>query len=176
VKIALRGTDPLVWRRVLLPGAMTLGKLHAVVQAAMGWEDRHLHVFVIDGKSYGPPDSEAEIDERDLDENGVRIHELLDEGDHFTYEYDFGDSWIHDIDVETINGVALPLSHAVCLDGARACPLEDSGGLRGFADIVKASTDPDHPQHQELAEWFGGPFDPAAFLLGEANARIQRLR
>ncbi len=155
---------------------MTLEKLHAVFQAAMGWEDRHLHVFEIYGKRYGPPDFEAEIEERDLDEDGVRIHLLLDEGDHFTYEYDFGDTWIHDVDVESVNGVATPMSHAVCLDGARACPPEDTGGPWGFADFAKAMTDPEHIRHDAMVESFDGPFDPTVFLLGEANARIQRIR
>jgi Plasmid pRiA4b ORF-3-like protein len=160
----------------LLPGVLTLEKLHSVIQAAMGWENRHLHVFDIDGKSYGPPDIEVEEEERDLDEDGVRIHLLLDEGDHFTYEYDFGDTWIHDIEVETVSDVAMLMSQAVCLDGARACPPEDCGGPWGFAEFVKVMVDPDHIQHETMVEWFGGPFDAEVFLLGDANARIQRIR
>jgi hypothetical protein len=175
-KIGLRGTDPLVFRRLLVPGAMALEKLHFVIQAAMGWEDRHLHVFEILGQRYGPPDFEMEEDLRDLEEDGVRIHWLLDQGDHFTYEYDFGDTWLHDVDVEVVTAVAIPMSQAVCLDGAMACPPEDSGGPWGYADFVKAMSDPSHDEHEAMVEWFGGMFDPSAFNLGEANARIQKIR
>jgi hypothetical protein len=176
VRIGLRGTDPLIWRRVLLPGAMTLEKLHSVIQAVMGWEDRHLHVFEIYGKRYGPPDSELEDDLRDFDEDGVRIHLLFDEGDHFTYEYDFGDTWIHDLEVEEVTSVEIAMKQAVCLGGAQACPPEDSGGPWGFADFVTAISNPAHEEHEAMIDWYGGAFDPDSFVLGEANARIQRLR
>lgn len=175
LNIGLRGTDPLVWRRVLVPGAMTLEKLHSVIQAAMGWEDRHLHVFEIFGERYGPPDFELEDDEQDLDEEGVRLHLLLDEADHFTYEYDFGDTWIHDIVVETIGSVTFPLTRAVCFDGAMACPPEDIGGPWGFADFAKVMSDPSHHQYAAMLERFGGIFDATDFNLGDANARIQAI-
>ncbi len=97
---------------------MPLDKLHSVIQAAMGWENRHLHVFEIYGEHYGPPNLEWEEEERDLDEKGIRLHALLDQGDLFTYEYDFGDSWVHDIEVEAVNAVDTPLLQAICLDGA----------------------------------------------------------
>jgi hypothetical protein len=176
LKIGLRSTDPLIWRRVLVPGAMTLEKLHSVIQAAMGWEDRHEHLYEIYGKRYSPPNFEWEEDLRDLDEDGVRIHLLLDQGDHFTYEYDFGDTWIHDIEVEAVNDVVTPMVQAVCLDGAMACPPEDSGGPWGLADFIKAMVVPAHDDHDAMLEWFGGPFDSTAFNLGDANARIQRIR
>jgi hypothetical protein len=161
---------------VLVPGTVTLGELHVVFQAAMGWEDRHLHVFEIRGERYGPPDFELEEDEQDLDEDGVQIHWLVDEGDHFTYEYDFGDTWIHDVQVESVTAVAVPVTHAVCLDGAMACPPEDSGGPWRYGDFVKAMANPSHDEHAAMLEWFGMPFDAAVFNLGEANARIQKSR
>ena len=88
LKVGLRNTDPLVWRQMLVPGSMTLETLHFVIQAAMGWEDRHEHAFEICGKRYSLMNFEAEEDLRDLEEDGVRIHLVLGEGDHFTYEYD----------------------------------------------------------------------------------------
>lgn len=43
LRIDLKGIKPPVWRRVLVPYNITLGKLHDVIQAAMGWTDSHLH-------------------------------------------------------------------------------------------------------------------------------------
>ena len=53
LKVTLRGTRPPVWRRLLIPGTMTLAHLHQAIQAAMGWEDCHLHAFDIGGRQYG---------------------------------------------------------------------------------------------------------------------------
>lgn len=52
IKITLRRTDPPIWRRVQVPADIWLSMLHGVIQDVMGWEDDHLHEFVIDGKSY----------------------------------------------------------------------------------------------------------------------------
>jgi hypothetical protein len=176
LKISLLDTDPVVWRRVLVPGAMPLNKLHSVFQAVMGWEDRHLHVFDIHGKRYGIPDTEEEEDEEELDEYGVRIHPLLDENDHFRYEYDFGDSWLHNVEVEAVNHIDEPLLQAICTAGASACPPEDCGGTSGFADFVKVMVDPTRREHRDVVESFGRVFDPDLFSLTETNKRIQRIR
>ena len=53
LKVTLRGTRPPVWRRLLIPSTMTLAELHQAIQAAMGWEDCHLHAFDIAGRQYG---------------------------------------------------------------------------------------------------------------------------
>ena len=37
LKVTLYGIKPPVWRRLLIPGEMTLGDLHQAIQAAMGW-------------------------------------------------------------------------------------------------------------------------------------------
>jgi len=50
LKVTLRGPRPPIWRRLLVPGTMTLGGLHRAIGAAMGWHDTHLHLFEIDGR------------------------------------------------------------------------------------------------------------------------------
>ncbi|KIN90280.1 plasmid pRiA4b ORF-3-like family protein [Thauera sp. SWB20] len=52
LRIELQEVEPLIWRRLLVDGDTTLGKLHHYVQAAMGWTDAHLHEFEIGGKTY----------------------------------------------------------------------------------------------------------------------------
>ena len=51
--------DPPVWRRVLIPSSYTLDRVHAIIQAAMGWEESHLHMFRIAEREYGPARSET---------------------------------------------------------------------------------------------------------------------
>jgi hypothetical protein len=92
----------------------------------------------------------------------------------FLYEYDFGDSWQHEVlfekSVEAEAGRKCPL----CLEGARACPPEDVGGTWGYADFVEAIQNEDHEQHEEMLEWVGGRFDPEAFDPAKATKRMWR--
>lgn len=102
LKITLRGSKPPIWRRVLVPGAVTLEQLHRVIQGAMGWADYHLHEFVIDGVSYGVPDPDVGLDDVE-NERRVRLSRLIAApGAKFRYVYDFGDGWEHNILVEKV--------------------------------------------------------------------------
>ena len=97
LKVTLRGIRPPVWRRLLVPGRMTLGGLHHVIQAAMGWDDDHLHAFDIAGREYSDPhEVDGAADEERLTVNGV----LRSGVPRFTYTYDFGDDWEHAIVIE----------------------------------------------------------------------------
>jgi hypothetical protein len=87
---------PRIWRRFVVPGAITLPGLHRVVQEVMGWENYHLHFFRFGEKEYGIPDPDYPTEMRN--ERGRRLREFLhDEGVVFGYEYDFGNGWEHDI-------------------------------------------------------------------------------
>ena len=56
LKVTLLGTSPPIWRRLLVPADVTLAQLHDVLQAAMGWEDDHMHEFSIGQRRFGRPD------------------------------------------------------------------------------------------------------------------------
>ena len=128
---------PTIWRRLLVPGEIKLSRLHTIFQAAMGWEDYHLHYFEIDGVRYGVPDPEWEND--DIDEGAVTFSDLVASRTRFFYEYDFGDSWRHEVVVEpSMDPMPAILKVAVCVDGQRACPPEDCGGTGGYQDWVEA--------------------------------------
>jgi len=42
LKIVLLGAEPLIWRRLRVPGSANLGWLHAVLPVAIGWTNSHL--------------------------------------------------------------------------------------------------------------------------------------
>ncbi len=94
----------------------------------------------------------------------------------FIYEYDFGDSWEHEVVVEKVLPPDAAFKHPVCLDGANAAPPEDCGGSPGYADFVDAMADPKHEQHAEMKEWVGGAWDATRFSLEAANAGLKRLK
>src|SRR5690349_1572525 len=72
LKVTLRDTKPPVWRRLLVPGETTLADLHRAIQAAMGWEDYHLHTFDIAGRQYGDPRAVDDVaDETRVTPNGL---------------------------------------------------------------------------------------------------------
>ena len=92
------------------------------------------------------------------------------------YEYDFGDSWEHELLVEKMLSLEEGKRYPICLTGKRACPPEDCGGIWGYARFLEAIRDPEHPEHDEMVEWVGGEFDPDAFDLDEMNTELQRLK
>lgn len=163
-KITLDGVRPRVWRRFDVPGSFTLCELHETVQDVMGWENTHLYYFDIDAR-YGP-EADAELGMTDGDE--MRVEEVLDTGSRFTYFYDFGDRWTHDIVVEKVL-TSRPGARPRCRAGARACPPEDCGGPSGYAGLLAVRSDPNHPEHDATVEWLGDDFDPAAFSVAEVN-------
>ena len=131
LKVTLRGTKPPVWRRLVMPGTMTLGDLHRAIQAAMGWHDGHLHAFDIGGEQYGDRHSVDDV----ADENRVTLNGLLRSPVvRFTYTYDFGDNWQHTVAFEKSEPAVEGVSYPVCITGN--CPPEDCGGVRGYEELL----------------------------------------
>ena len=164
-------------RRVLAPEHCTLADLHLIIQAAMGWTDAHLHEFTSrDGTMYGDP----RIDELDfVDEAGALIGEVLCEpGEALRYVYDFGDYWVHRVELAAIRACDGPAEPS-CIGGRGACPPEDCGGVYGYQELREALANPDAPEYEELAEWaaevIGLPLDVHAFDLDAANDAVRSL-
>jgi hypothetical protein len=162
LRIELLDIDPPIWRRVEVPGWFTLADVHDVVQLVMGWDDSHLHLFEIGDVRYGFGDNEWDDDERD-DSEVVLGDVGLNRGDRFRYNYDFGDDWVHAVTVEAVRRDVPEGEVPRLLDGARACPPEDCGGVSGYHDLVEALADPDHEEHEHLRRWLGRPWDPDAY-------------
>src|SRR5262245_56149608 len=174
LKIALAGIRPPVWRRVLVPGEMTLADLHDVVQVAMGWTDTHLHEFEIGDARYGAPDPDWDRDDV-KDDARAKLFRLAAAGSRFRYTYDFGDDWRHDITVEKVLTPEAGTRYPTCSAGRRACPPEDVGGPWGYPEFLAAVDDPSHPDHNHWAEWIGGSFDPERFDVSATNAVLTSL-
>jgi len=178
-KITLLRTNPSIWRRIQVRNC-TLDKLHERIQTAMGWRNCHLHQFKINGERHGDPeliDRGHEENFQCVDSTQTQISDLVlktGERFQFDYEYDFGDSWHHEILFEgclqSVKGVPYP----ICIEGERACPPEDVGGIGGYYRFLKAIADPKHKQHEELLEWIGGKFDPEKFDVEKATRKMRR--
>ncbi|MDQ3871539.1 MAG: plasmid pRiA4b ORF-3 family protein, partial [Chloroflexota bacterium] len=139
LKISLVGASkPPVWRRVLVRADIRLDRLHAVIQAAMGWQDCHMHVFANGSAEFGLPDTEL----GHRDERRTMLTELLTRpGDRLRYTYDFGDGWEHDILVEEVPTAEPDAPYPICLTGKGACPPEDCGGVWGYEHLREVLAD-----------------------------------
>ncbi|MEQ8676701.1 MAG: plasmid pRiA4b ORF-3 family protein [Aggregatilineales bacterium] len=179
LKITLHHSKPPIWRRMLVSGDTKLEQLHMIIQIAMGWWNAHLHQFIIDRIYYAADLGEFGLDFEDwggrkLREDNFVLSDLIKtEKKKFRYEYDFGDSWYHDILVEKILPPDPNQKLPVCIKGKRACPPEDVGGIYSYDFFLEAFKDPNHPAHEDYIQWVGEDFDPEAFDLDAINKTLQ---
>lgn len=162
LKVTLLGSAPPIWRRFEVSHDLTLEKLHNILQVVMGWENAHLYDFY-KGR------------ER-LSKSLMLFQAATRARSKFIYLYDMGDSWEHEIVVEKVLKDQEGKSHPVCLEGLRACPPEDCGGISGYEEMLDAVKDPGHPDHEHFQEWLGDDFDPETFDLEGINKRLRRFK
>jgi hypothetical protein len=202
LKITLQNSKPPIWRRVAVPSSISLSGLHEVIQIVMSWSNSHMHQFVI--RNYRPKptkeemrglvwsgqldklamcmrrdrclsDPQFEIEEAE-DESRVMLCELAPKlKSKLIYEYDFGDSWKHLIEVVKISPPVEGLKYPLCIAGKHACPPEDCGGIWGYYEMLEAVKNPRHERHKEFADWLSPEFDPEEFDLEEINANLSNL-
>ncbi len=172
LKVTLQGLQPPVWREIQVTSETTLAELHLVIQIVMGWEGGHLHAFDIAGTSYGRTDVDR-VNEWESDQ--IELRQLISNQTlKFSYAYDFGDDWQHEILVEKVLPYDLDISYPLCLQGQRACPPEDCGGVWGYTELLEVLQDPQNPEYKERLEW-AGPLDPEAFNLDTVNQELSSL-
>jgi Plasmid pRiA4b ORF-3-like protein len=179
LKVTLKDSKPSVWRRIQVRSDATLGELHAVIQMAMGWSNSHLHHFIV-GKSpnllfIGAP---ARYEDGDLmdekNEDEIVISQVLRAAKpKMVYEYDFGDSWEHEVVLEEVMEAEAGTFYPRCIEGENACPPEDVGGVWGYVDFLQAINNPEHKEHKSFLERVGGEFNPEEFDLDSVNKLLR---
>lgn len=191
VRVSIVGSEPLIWRQLEVDTSLRLDEFHDVLQLVFGWRDSHLHKFTDSDpwerrrtgstppRTWGMETPFADdFDEEELPEKDWTLAQVFDgfDGPLF-YEYDFGDGWVHQIElIERIRDTNAPL--ALLLRADRRGPLEDSGGIGGYAEKLEILADPSHPEHQSISEWvkwINGPwteFDPEAVDVESVNAAL----
>ena len=179
LKISLKNSTPPIWRRVLVKSSISFYELHYTIQIAMGWENYHLYDFQIGNYRIGIIDEDFNDPESGssdvIDATQITLEEVLSKGEvkSFTYEYDFGDGWIHSVVVEKTMPLEPDTYYPVCIKGKLNCPPEDCGGLYGYYNLLEIISNKKHPEHKEMLDWMGGGFDPNEFEVDDVNVDLE---
>ena len=184
IKIELIDSEPLIWRRVIVPAEITFKRLHDTIQFAMGWWDSHLYEFDFPEENLRITCYDESFDEwkyysakyktikptKKEDPLGIigrmlelklkksqstKIDKYLAKYTTIEYVYDFGDHWQHQIQIERVIDDYL-FGYPQVLEGEGACPPEDVGGIGGYEEFLKAWNEPKHPEHDSVREWGEG--------------------
>ena len=176
-----------VFRRIKVPSNLWLGNLGKILITAFGWAGYHLSQFTKGGMFYT---SRGNIDAsfdfgyggRAIDEMTVTVEDVLPQkGSTISFEYDFGDGWIHNVRVSSVSDEPFRGEDICVTSGKGACPPEDVGGVWGYAqmlDILSGKVD-DPEEKASYEEWLGlqegESYDPEDFDLAIANEDVEDL-
>jgi hypothetical protein len=174
-KITLRDSRPKIWRRIQVSDC-SLNTLHAHIQGCMGWNNSHLHHFLVGRDRYGVPEwmDDDLLGVQVLDSSKTFLSDIIKKKGikAFEYTYDFGDDWEHEVRFEGEPAIDPKKKLPVCVEGEGACPPEDVGGIGGYEYFLDAINDPTHQEHKDYLEWVGGKFDPKLFDAAKATRRM----
>lgn len=188
LKISLFDIQPLIWRRILIPTSATFWDLHSAIQDAFQWNHSHLHQFYYDDKiakkplTFGIPSEDDEMNDMEVLPGWKhKISKYLNlEEPNMKYVYDFGDDWIHLIQLENILPAEKGVKYPVCLTGKRNSPPDDCGGRWGYSELLEVLADPEHAEYEDTKAWVEsmkeGPFDPESFEPKEIRFEDAKLR
>jgi hypothetical protein len=169
--IQLVDSEPPIWRRFRVSDQMLLASLHPVLQVVMGWQNSHLHAFKIGDIFYADPAPVPQEETHDSTSQKLADFQFS-AGSQFLYNYDFGDGWLHQITVEHVLPLEAEAPSLTCIEGERACPPEDCGGIWGYEDLLERLEDPEDPEYEDLLDWVGADFDPEAFNVNAVNRQL----
>lgn len=199
IKIVLEESNPLIWRRVIVPEEITFKRLHDIIQISMGWGNVYLYDFNIIEEKLRITGDEEVIEEYEMyskmkltkknDPYGfiekmleiepklsskVKIDKYLQKGETIQYIYDFGDYWKHDLILEEIienyEGDC-----PVCTDGEGACPPNDVGGIMEYEVFLEIIKDKNHPDYEQTKKWADEQHYVDTFDIEKANIHMEEI-
>lgn len=197
IRIFLKDTELLIWRRIIIPSDITFKTLHDIIQLSMGWRDNYLYDFNIAEEKLRVTGDEEAISEYERyskmkltkknDPYGyvakmleitpklsskIKIDEYLTNYKNIEYIYDFGDYWKHQIILEEILK-NYENDYPLCIDGEGACPPEDIGGITEYEQFLEIINDKTHSEYQDLKEWADGKEYQYNFDIESTNRKMK---
>ena len=179
--VTLDYVEPKVCRRLEVLGDISLDRLHLILQAAFGWQNAHLYQFCV-GEPYQMGKERWVIPDfvespEDLPADRTTLAQAIAKAGAagLIYLYDFGDDWIHRIEVGSTGDAEPGQIYPRLTNAIGTCPPEDIGGPPGYQMFAQAMADPKHPEHKELKEWYGGDFDPVMSNTDQLRSQVLKL-
>lgn len=175
VSITLEGIEPPVFRRLQIRDC-SLAKLHEILQVSMGWQDRQLHYFDIEGTEY-TADRKAAAEFAWESAQKLTLSQLWKKGiSEFSYVYNMSHNWVHAIVIEGPETREPGIYYPCCIEAERTCPSEICNGPKQYEQWLQAWGNSSHPQHQLICQRLGAAFDPEIHSLDPINDKLRRVR
>ena len=168
IRIKLNNAPAKIWRELKVPSNMSLELLAQFLIIAMGWDNAHLHQFKKNDFIFKNTSDIKQDNEmfgewgigryRTYNADELAISDVLKQkGERMKFEYDFGDSWEHDVWVKGIREYEKDEEPTVVfVKGQGACPPEDCGGVWGYEDLLEIKTKKrKSADEKERLSWYG---------------------
>ena len=154
IKVTIKNTHPPVWRRLQIPAGITFHELNAIIQLAFNWSGYHLYSFEIGNLLIEIPDDIFDdFDYKVINSKRTKVDKYFDEIEKLEYTYDFGDNWIHNIQIENVVESEEKFKNPVCLKAKMASLPEDCGGPWGYEDLLDVINNPKDERYQDMKDW-----------------------
>ena len=190
IRIKLNDAPVSIWRELVVPSNITLELLAFVLLDAMGWKHEHLYQFI--GKN-----NVCYVNSREMKEQANSFMAFMSrveykssektslemvlqpKGERMKFEYDYGDSWTHDLWVKASRDYAPGEEPVIKLLKAQGqCPPEDCGGVWGYASLLELNKKKRKTaEDKDRLEWYDIPqdFDPEAVNLEWLQDDVEEL-
>jgi hypothetical protein len=176
-KIELEHTYPKVTRSFKVSPLISMYEMHHIIQIVMGWTNSHLYQFNVGEEVIA--DTRLVDDELGpvTDVKGVMVTQVFSHvGNTITYEYDFGDGWMHHLELVEISTHPIDEVLPQIIGGENACPPEDCGGTYRYKELKEVLRNPKHPEYKSTKIWVGSKFDPMVCDLKTIQQNLGKLR
>ena len=163
LKITIKDSHPPIWRRLIVPAGLSFSQLSLILNTTMGWSGYHMSNYTFGQLKVELDDDFDEenvfeyLDFEVLDAANHIIDEYLDEVKTFTYTYDFGDDWRHQIKVEKII-TDYEFRYPQVIKYKGQTPFEDCGGIWGYYELLDTLAHPESPDYEETKAWTEAQF------------------
>ena len=175
-RIHLIGTEPLVTRTFKVSAKTTMYELHHIIQVVMGWTNSHIYQFNVGEEVI--TDTRLVDDELGpvTDVKGVMVTQVFSHVvNTVTYVYDFGDGWMHHLELVEISTHPIDEVLPQIIGGENACPPEDCGGTYGYAELKEILMNPKHAEYKSSKIWVGSTLDPMVCDLKTIQQKLGKL-
>jgi|GEM_PF-2092096 len=175
LSISLRGCPHPCTRELIIDDSLSLNELSWAINLAFGWNCSHLNEFEIEGKALycNYTEGESYTDLPFYNTEDFTVQEAFEGVERLSYSYDFGDGWMHDIELKRVKSKGNKIQ---LKSGIGNCPPDDCGGMYGYEEMLKELKKPRSEEAMEWRVWLDGrPLHPTPWRKPAFEATLNRM-